>query len=527
MIALLICVPVTLAAILLLERLVKPKRARQPLFHRVRLLSVMPGLVFYVTIFMIGYRPIFAAGACILVLTAIVILNNSKYAALKEPLVFSDFYLLREIVNHPHLYVKYIGVINIIAVTIGAFMLIYTGIVYEPPIIERVSVIDYFPLLIYLYIVLGMIYAVTRGPFRGIFMQFLRNLGPKLKVDEDVDKLSLIACLIVYFFLANETPAVRPPLPNGQPAMPAIRRLRTVPWNEGPWPAVVAVQNESFFDARRLHKGIRRNLLSRWDDICERALYHGRLGVPAWGANTMRTEFGFLSGLPSEALGVNRFNPYLRLGTKPVWTLANHLKMLGYRTICVHPYQGSFFDRRNVFPNLGFDRFIDIQAFSEDQNFGPYVSDLAVADKIVELLRDDDAPQFIFAITMENHGKWEKERLAKVAAPEDLADPPFGSVELGLYLRHVANADAMAGRLVDALEKRPGEAVFCMYGDHLPSLPKVFAAAKCDDARTDYVIWRKGGNGGLHVDTTVDILSRLVIDGMHRYEEDSRRVVTA
>jgi hypothetical protein len=498
----------TIAMMLLMERLVQPRATRWRFLHRLSLLSAMPAVVFYISIFMISYRPILAFGAALTTLSTIILFNNAKYAALQEPLVFSDFALLRQVVQHPALYLKYIGVFNLLALAFAAALGIAADLSFETPVIARHTINDFFPTALYLFVVLGMIYSVTRGPFRGAFVQLLRRFGPETDVRRDIDKLSLVVCLIFYFLLANEKApaAAKPSVRPAQPSWPAT---------SSELPPVVVVQSESFFDARRLHPSIPQRILSRWDTLGAEAAYRGHLRVPAWGANTMRTEFAFLSGLPSEALGVHRFNPYLNLCKAPVWTLARQLRAMGYRTVCVHPYASSFFDRDKVFPNLGFDLFLDIESFPGAAKFGPYISDRAVADKIVEVLQDASAPQFIFAITMENHGKWERGRFdGNGGAVPDLPETPLGSPELGMYLQHLANADAMAGQLTDYLRARPGDGVFCMFGDHVPILPSAFGRADYAESSTDYVVWKKSGRQPRVLNVEVDVLGRLVLDAV-------------
>ena len=131
----------------------------------------------------------------------------------------------------------------------------------------------------------------------------------------------------------------------------------------------------------------------------------------------MRTEFSFLSGLASETLGIDRFNPYRRLARRPLITLVGHLRGLGYRTVCVHPYLSSFYARDEVFPLLGFDELVDVRSFSHGDRFGPYVSDAAVAATITRRVDQSDRPIFVFAITMENHGPLHLESVGQERPP--------------------------------------------------------------------------------------------------------------
>lgn len=521
---------------LLMERLVKPTPTARPIFHRLSLLTALPSIMVYTTMFMISYRPIFALIATVITFAGVVIVNNAKYAALREPLVFSDFALLRQAIDHPALYVKYVGVLNIIGIVTASALAIGLGLWLEPPVIHRETLTDFFPMVSYLFVVLGMIYAVTRGPLRNPLRQTLHHFGAQTDVTQDMDKMSLVVCLIVYFFLADEpvpekaqsktaAPSAKEPTPAPPAKAPPPRPMGWHPAKTDALPSVVLIQSESFFDARRLHPSIPRNILDGWDAVTAVAAYRGRLTVPAWGANTMRTEFAVLSGLPNDALGVHRFNPYLSLCKRPVYTMAHQLRALGYRTVCVHPYAANFFDRDQVFPNLGFDAFVDISQFNPSESFGPYIGDRAVAERILSVLDEHDGPQFVFAITMENHGKWEPDRLDGVVPPELLDNPPLGSRELALYLAHLANADAMTVRLTDELRNRPGDAVFCLYGDHVPSLPKAFTAASYDDDRTDYVVWKKNGRYPRQVDIGADTLGRLVLDAV--LNEVNHRAVKA
>lgn len=505
MISFVVGLSVSMVLILFLERLAKPYFGPRPILRRISLLSAMPPVVFYVTMFMITYRPVFSTLMTLVVFAGIVVINNAKVAILREPLVFSDFALLRQAIRYPALYIRYVGVGKVVGVAAAGVALVVGAIVVESPVIARPELDDFFPLLIYLATVFGMIYAVTRGPLREAFSDFLRGFGPTADVRKDIDKLSLVVCLIFYFFLANEPSPAQP-----VPVRPQMRRRRVVTLGRTD---MVVVQSESFFDARRIHDSIPQDLLARFDACSEEASYHGRLSVPAWGANTMRTEFAFLSGLPNEALGYHRFNPYLSLCKKPVWTMAQSLRSMGYRTICVHPFHASFFDRETVYPNLGFDRFLDIESFGGAETFGPYVSDVAVADKMLSVLdEDDDRPAFIFAITMENHGKWERGRLDDCPADEAIGDAPLNSHELGLYLRHLRNTDLMVDRLWGELKRRDGDSVFCLYGDHLPPFSPLFHQVGLTDQRTDYFVWRKNGGHPRMLDTSADVLGRLVMD---------------
>jgi phosphoglycerol transferase MdoB-like AlkP superfamily enzyme len=257
-------------------------------------------------------------------------------------------------------------------------------------------------------------------------------------------------------------------------------------------PDLVSVQSESFFDVRDLWPGVKADVLSEYDRLAGQALARGKLQVAAWGANTVRTEFAYLTGIPGDRLGVHRFNPYRVLARRGLPSIAAHLKAQGYRTVCVHPYDGSFYGRNKVLPALGFDEFIDVRAFNDSQKAGPFIGDCAVADKIRELLDDPNRtqPLFIHAVTMENHGPLHLEKVAASELPTWFDRPLLeGMDDLAPYLRHISNADRMLGKLRETLLDQPGETLLCFFGDHVPILPNVYQAVGAPAGDTDYLIW--------------------------------------
>ena len=511
---------ITAVALFLLERMVMVDN--QPRTYRLRrgLLSVVPHLVLYLTLLMLTYRPFFAGSGVISIFAAIVMLNNTKFRTLREPLVYADFALLTELVRHPTLYIKYIGVWRIVLGSVLMAVLIGGSLVLDQPLIDRVRPFDWLPTVVYIGTVVGLIYAIVWGPLRRVFINLLKQYGPTLDLSRDISSLSMLVCLICYFFL-TDLPA--PALRKRHLAMVERdlrnrtgHRLRLRPPSieallPSVLPHIVVMQNESFFDARRLGEAVPDDLLSAFDALCGEARFRGQLKVPAWGANTMRTEHAFLTGLPNEAMGGHRFNPYRLSALVPTWSIIHVLSLLGYEGICVHPFDPAFFGRDKVFSNLGFSRFLGIGEFEDAKRFGPYVSDVAVSEKVAEVLERAERPTFVFAITMENHGNWLPGRLDNETPSEVGLELPFESQEFGCYLRHLRNADRSFSAVAEALHggERPG--IFCLYGDHMPSFPEVFRAAEFDESETDYLVWATTPGASVNANVAVESLGQLVI----------------
>ena len=217
----------------------------------------------------------------------------------------------------------------------------------------------------------------------------------------------------------------------------------------------------------------------------------GSLLVPARGANTIRTEFAFLTGIEERELGIHRFNPYRAIAHGwRVSALPGLLKDLGYTTICLHPYMGSFYFRDKIFPQMGFDHFLDIRSFAHAPKDGAYIADEALARRILEALEKATTPLFILAITMENHGPLQLEHMeadkARAFYTEEL---PKGLEELNVYLRHLKNADHMIGLLRENFDANPYPVSLCWYGDHVPIMPRAYATFGEPEGTVPYALW--------------------------------------
>lgn len=460
---------------LALERALRPVPPR--LWRPLQAYAVHLGVwtLAYAAVLAVTQRPWFAGLLVFATLVLIVLVSNAKSQSLREPFVFADIDFFIDALRHPRLFLPYLGTTRTLLAAAGFAVAVYLGFVIEHSLAARTDAETFIGVLVALFVIGAG--AVWSGTPR----------SPRMTYDAGTDlrRYGLVAgCW--YYALAE-----RGPLDGVGPAPFAVRRRTPA---LGALPHLVVVQSESYFDARRLYPAVRPRLFAQFDAIRRTSLQHGLLRVPAWGGNTTRSEFAFLTGMDADRLGVHRFNPHRRLARRPLPNLAALLKEAGYQTICLHPYPVRFNARHIVYPALRFERFIDLAAFANDERYGPYVSDRAVAQRARALLLAARQPLLLFVITMENHGPLHLER----PAPGDIerlyvTPPPAGFDDLTVYLRHIGNADHMIGTLRAGLEETPRDALLCWYGDHVPIMPRIYRRTAFDDGRTDYFIWRKGG----------------------------------
>lgn len=423
-------------------------------------------------------RPWFAAAAVSAFILMLVLVNNAKVRALREPFVFQDYEYFIDAIRHPRLYIPFLGWWKFLGAAAGFALAVGVGLWGESAPAGRLAWSGQLGAVVVSFALGALLLLAGRG----------KRLPVGFDPEHDVRTLGLVASLWRY---AEEerTPLVLPsPFDFAAPKHTRPGRAH-----------LVAVQSESFFDPRVLYPGIRTEVLAEFDRLRGDAVAYGRLKVPAWGANTVRTEFAFLSGIAQDGLGVHRFNPYRAIAAgMDVPSLASFLKRLGYRTVCIHPYPASFYQRGRVYPRFGFDEFLDIRAFAGAERFGPYISDAAVADTIAGILRSATEPVFVFAITMENHGPLHLERVSDADRNALYSHaPPAGCDDLTVYLRHLRNADRMIARLRETLERSSREASLCWFGDHVPIMPTVYSAFHVPSGAVEYACWQSWGRGGV------------------------------
>ncbi|MHA7681439.1 LTA synthase family protein [Cupriavidus sp. PET2-C1] len=438
-------------------------------------------------------RPAFAGLVAFALAALMTIVNNAKFASLHEPFVFTDLSLFGQLFRHPRLYLPFLSLVQVLTIMLGAAL--FVGAFLAAPRLEAVPY--------------GALVALA-GSALGLAALLAARLPLTLEPGEDQRHHGFIAVFVAYLLNGLRPRTVR-----------ALREaLMAGPFSRTTAPAlhpdVIVIQSESFFDARRLGAAVNPSILANFDAACRASWQYGELRVPAWGANTMRTEFALLSGLSEAELGYARFYPYAFI-RQPCASLAGWFRRAGFRTLAIHPYFADFFGRNRVFPLMHFERFMDIRHFDGAQRAGPYVADAAVANAIIaELDAAGDQPAFVMAMTMENHGPLHLERVepGEGARYHALGDgAPWE--DLTAYLRHLANADAMIGRLTDYLASRQRPAILCFYGDHVPALPGVYGNLGTMQTHSDYFIWRNNGEpAALRKEMNVAGLGLVLLDAI-------------
>lgn len=205
----------------------------------------------------------------------------------------------------------------------------------------------------------------------------------------------------------------------------------------------------------------------------------GSFYVPTYGGLTCNAEFELLTGMstiPFPPMSA----PYSNYIKSPVPSLAWRFKKAGYETLAVHPFVKKFWNRDLVYPLLGFDQFQDIVHFSvgPETRVGAYVSDAALTDAIIARLdQPADRGRFIFAVSIQNHGRWFGKRSGLKQRSFGIDGRFSGAIaeEIRTYVNGTFDAvDALAKLLEHGARHPERPLTVLFFGDHLPALGNAY-----------------------------------------------------
>ncbi|MEG2044939.1 MAG: LTA synthase family protein [Clostridia bacterium] len=246
-------------------------------------------------------------------------------------------------------------------------------------------------------------------------------------------------------------------------------------------PNIIVIMNESWYDDSMFTAvNLNPNPLSPITDLTKNSnAVFGYALSGQLGGGTSNPEFEFLTGKSSSFFpwGSMIYKNYMN---DKQWSLAEYFNLLGYNTFATHGYLDWFWNRRDVYEDFGFDKM----TFSEDLHFaekkGMYISDMSIAKELIyELNQNKSQPNFLFAVTMQNHSTYSGDRYEnyniEVTAKDEKVSPLIP--EILCHAEGVYDGSQMFCYLAQQLKEETRPTYILMFGDHSPymaSYPSVF-----------------------------------------------------
>lgn len=235
-------------------------------------------------------------------------------------------------------------------------------------------------------------------------------------------------------------------------------------------PNVVIVLSEAFWDPKQLtNVQYSENPTENFDRLSKEGI-SGTMLSPTIGGGTVRSEFEILTSLLSDGMPEGN-SAYDFITAESLPSLGSYFAQNGYETTFMHTYEKEFYDRNLAYPKMGIDTMYDIKDIPYDYKLqGGYVPDSVLSQWVIDKLSESDKPQFIMAITIENHGPYEgKDNGGDIHITGGSADDKTKNM-LGSFSKSVKSSDDMLGAIADYAMESGDDTVILWYGDHLPYL---------------------------------------------------------
>ncbi|RZG75973.1 sulfatase [Acinetobacter wuhouensis] len=239
-------------------------------------------------------------------------------------------------------------------------------------------------------------------------------------------------------------------------------------------PNIVFVMSESHWDATQLDKSIPRNITPTINKNQVSTLLS-----PSFGGGTANVEFEVLTSL-NTFLNHNEL-AYVSKLKRPTYSLPMYLNTLGYETTAMHNNGKYFYNRSAVYQNMGFNRFTSIENMINMADRAKYINaagwatDDLIYNSIENQLKNTDKPQFIYAISVENHPMYGDDRYGKdnfKITKKGISDNSKRA--LNTYLTGMQRADNKFKALIENVKTLDRPTIVIFFGDHLPNLQKVY-----------------------------------------------------
>lgn len=265
-------------------------------------------------------------------------------------------------------------------------------------------------------------------------------------------------------------------------------------------PNLIMIMNESFSDLEVLGElDTSEDVLSFYHSLEENTI-KGYAESSVYGGYTSNSEFEFLTGCTKAFLPGN---PYLQYIDDYTPSLVTKLKkQSAYKNvIAMHPYNASGYNRDRVYPLLGFDAFLSLEDFAQENLVRGYVSDEENYEKIEELYEKKKADEAlcVFNVTMQNHNPYDTKYQFENPITVTNFNPTYSTEE---YLSLMKMSDDALKNLVAYFEKIDEPTMIVLFGDHQPHLansfykhvtgefPELFSQEQTMDKHTvPFMIW--------------------------------------
>lgn len=433
------------------------------------LLNILPVLLALVLLFLFTRRLGFSCSAVGIVLIFFSIADRVKISMRQEPLLPTDLTLAKEAATILKTFPAYQLLL------LGLLLLLFAVLLVRSFQKSKSAALPPLPRLIGIALVLACGFGANRLWYadQTLYESYPTVDNPYFQVNQYNTRG------MVYSFL-HQCNITKVKAPDGY-RVSDFAALENTDWapdaSAQKRPNIIMIMGEAFSDLsenEHLDFTNYRDPLKNWKEMCaDPSSVSGHIVVPNFGGGTSNTEYDVLTGCATRYLGSSL--PSYHFIHRAFDGMPRQLQKLGYETLAIHPGYAWFYNRQNVYPDLGFETtaFLENSFDLGTQNYGGYVNEAATMDKIIETLdthlKESEQPLFSFTVTIQNHGPYEKKY---GTLPQNFSsDVALNNTQADLltqYFQGIGDADEQLGRLKAYAEQSDEPIVLVYFGDHLP-----------------------------------------------------------
>ena len=243
---------------------------------------------------------------------------------------------------------------------------------------------------------------------------------------------------------------------------------------------VIVILNESFYDPSVEFSGEKfesyyphegGEILPNLHNI-QKKYPSGLMYSLDYGGGTANIEFEALTSLTNYWTDTV---PYTTLIPKSgqIPSIAQMLRLNGYTTTAIHPFNGGMYKRNIALANEGFDTFIteNEMDFKEHEGTSEYINDRSAYKQTLKVLKEGKGKQMIGLITMQNHTPYNAAIYDKTqfAVKNEKIDEQKKS-DISIYYQTLHTSDQYLGEFISELDKIDKKVVVLFFGDHSAGL---------------------------------------------------------
>lgn len=394
-------------------------------------------------------------------------ISHEKLIIKGSPLVPSDFFLVKEALEISG---KFQGVVIAIAVIVFiAISIIFFIVKFTPK--EKYKWPQKVVVFSFSTFILFFVYNYF-WPIENTFALELISYSQQVNYDQNG--------MMLGFLMDAQNQKVEKPADYQQNAINQIVQNNKASYTANPnfKPNIIFVMSEAFWDPTLM-----KNITFNQDPIpffhsLQKSQTSGTMLSAVYGGGTANTEFEAMTGLSTQFLpfGAIAYSQYVN---RPIEALPTILQRQGYAASAIHTYDNWFYDRNNVYKDLGFDKFVSKEFLDNPQYHGTYISDTVLTNQIVKEVNETSKPDFIYSVSMEDHGPYSTtENPGNTIKATGANLTPESQALLDNYASTIHDVDKSLQQLIEGLQKTNQPTLVVFYGDHLPLLGDNYSVYK-------------------------------------------------